>query len=118
MRGGLNSETSSFDGRSCDKITRVQSSGVFRISKRGGPNFRFSLATSAHTKGGAKPSFPIFLVRQKNFFLAKGGPWHNGPPKYASGAKQSGEQESQLDAIIRATVDKSFNPESVFYEIE
>ena len=42
-------------------------SGVFRISKRGGPNFL--LATSSHTKGGAKPSFPIFLVC---------------PPKYAS----------------------------------
>ena len=34
---------------------------------------KFSLATSAHTKGGAKPSFPIFLVCQKKFFLAKGG---------------------------------------------
>ena len=35
---------------------------------------KFSLATSAHTKGGgAKPSFPIFLVCQKKLFLAKGG---------------------------------------------
>ena len=47
---------------------------------------KFSLATSAHTKGGgAKPSFPIFLVCKKNFFFAKGG-GHGpmAPPKYAT----------------------------------
>ena len=53
------------------------------FQKRGGG--KFSLATSAHTKGGAKPSFPIFLVCKKKFFFAKGGAWPNGPPKYASG---------------------------------
>ena len=47
---------------------------------------KFSLATSAHTKGGAKPSFPIFLVCQKKFFLAKGGAMAQWPPpKYATG---------------------------------
>ena len=54
----------------------VASSGVFRISKRGA---KCSLDTSAHTKGGAKPSFTIFLLCQKKKFLAKGGPWPNGP---------------------------------------
>ena len=38
---------------------RLGISGVFRISKRGA-NFHW-------------PTFPIFLVCQKNFFLAKGG---------------------------------------------
>ena len=54
-------------------------SGVFRISKRGGQ--MFVLATSAHTKEGAKPSFPIFLLCQKNFFW----PWPIWPRgKYAT----------------------------------
>ena len=61
----------------------VAGSGVFRISKRGGG--KFLLATSAHTKGGAKPSFPIFLVCQKKF-LAKGGHGLMARPKYASGS--------------------------------
>ena len=37
-----------------------------------------SLDTCVHTKGG-QTKFPILLVCQKNFFLAKGGPWPNGP---------------------------------------
>ena len=56
-------------------------SGVFRISKRGA---KFSLATSAHTKGG-QPSFPIFFQCKKKNFLAKGGAMAQWPPpKYAS----------------------------------
>ena len=43
------------------------------------------LDTSAHTKGEAKPSFPIFLLCQKKIFCQRRGPWPNGPPKYASG---------------------------------
>ena len=39
-------------------------SGVFRISKRGGPNVRWPLVL---TKKG-EPSFPIFLLSKKNLF--------------------------------------------------
>ena len=56
---------------------RIEDSGIFRISKRGA---KFSLATSAHTKGGAKPSFPIFVVCQKKFFLPKGAMAQWPPP--------------------------------------
>ena len=41
---------------------------------------KFSLATSAYTsQRGAKPYFPIFSYSEKKFFLAKWGPWPNGP---------------------------------------
>ena len=61
-------------------------SGVFRISKGGGG--KFSLATSAHTKGG-QPKFSNFLVCQRIFLAKWGGggrAWPNAPPppKYAS----------------------------------
>ena len=52
-------------------------SGVFRISKRGG---KFSLATSAHTKGGQTKFSNFFSMSKKNFFWPKGGAWHNAPP--------------------------------------
>ena len=42
-----------------------------------------SLDTSAHTKGGQTKFSNFFTVSEKKF-LAKGGPWPNGPPKYAS----------------------------------
>ena len=37
------------------------------------------------TQKGAKPCFPIFSYGENKFFFAKGGPWPNGPPKYATG---------------------------------
>ena len=58
------------------------SSSVFRISKRG-PNFCWSLVLTQRG-GGGQTKFSNFLVCTK-FFFAKGGPWPNGPPKYASG---------------------------------
>ena len=57
--------------------------GIFKISKGG----KFSLATSAHTKEGANQVFQFFFKCQQKI-LAKGGPWLNGPPKYASAREQ------------------------------
>ena len=76
---GLSSAILKFadDTKVYGRVDCWEDSGVFRISKRGA---KFSLATSAHTKGGAKPSFPIFLVCQKKFFLAKGGAMAQWPP--------------------------------------
>ena len=45
-------------------------SGVFRISKRGA---KFSLATSAHTKGGGQTKFSNFFSMSKKSFWPKGG---------------------------------------------
>ena len=45
---------------------------------------KFSLATSAYTKGGPNQVFEFFSY-VKNIFLTKRGPWPNGPPKYATG---------------------------------
>ena len=52
-------------------------SGVFRISKRGGG--KFSLATSAHTKGG-QTKFSNFCSMSKKILLAKRGAMAQCPP--------------------------------------
>ena len=50
--------------------------------QKGGPHVRWPLVL---TQGGAKPSFPIFLLCKKKKFLAKGGPWPIWPKgKYAT----------------------------------
>ena len=54
----------------CVPTRWVLTSGVFRISKSGA---KYLLDTSAHTKGGAKPSFPIFLLCKKKIVWPKGG---------------------------------------------
>ena len=45
-------------------------SGVFRISKRGGPNFRWPLVL---TQRGGQTKFSNFFLWWKIFFFAKGG---------------------------------------------
>ena len=44
--------------------------------QKGGANFRWPLVL---TQRGGQTKFSIFLLCQKHFFLAKGGPWSNGP---------------------------------------
>ena len=41
---------------------------------------KFSLATSAHTKGGANPNFQFFLVCQKKNFFGQRGAMAQRPP--------------------------------------
>ena len=45
---------------------------------------KFSLATSAYTKGG-QTRFSKFFPMPKKFFFAKGGHGPMAPPKYATG---------------------------------
>ena len=64
-------------------------SDVFRISKRG-PNIRWPLVL---TQRGSQTKFSNFFTMSNKFFLAKRGPWPNGPPKYATGSDVTKESD-------------------------
>ena len=56
------------------------------FQKGGGRGAKFSLATSAHTKGGQTKFSNFFSMSNKFFFAQKGGHGLMAPPKYASGS--------------------------------